>query len=107
LRIDSFFLLTSVNILESILIGSGIAVFILSSIKYIDQIYSYTLENDLFNLLKMIRPDIRFLGDDYKNKNITGEELNISLHYIDRSHNWSTTKFKELIYNQIKNGKNI
>lgn len=80
---------------------------ILSSIKYIDQIYSYTLENDLFNLLKMIIPDIRFLGDDYKNKNITGEELNISLHYIDRSHNWSTTKFKELIYNQIKNGKNI
>jgi glycerol-3-phosphate cytidylyltransferase len=76
---------------------------ILTSIKYIDQIYSYTLENDLFNLLKTIKPDIRFLGDDYKNKPITGYELNIPVHYIDRSHGWSTTKFKKL----IKNGKNI
>jgi len=76
---------------------------ILSSIKYINQIYSYTLEEDLFNLLKIIKPDIRFLGDDYKNKNITGKELNIPIYYIDRSHGWSTTKFKEL----IKNGKNI
>ena len=74
---------------------------ILTSIKYIDQIYSYTLENDLFNLLKTIKPDIRFLGDDYKSKLITGYELNIPVHYIDRSHGWSTTKFKKL----IKNGK--
>lgn len=74
---------------------------ILSSIRYIDQIYPYELENDLFNLLKEIKPDIRFLGDDYKNKNITGKELNIPIHYIDRSHDWSTTKFKELIKNQL------
>lgn len=76
---------------------------ILTSIKYIDQIHPYRLENDLFNLLKTIKPDIRFLGDDYKNKNVTGEELNIPIHYVNRSHGWSTTKFKEL----IKNGKDI
>jgi glycerol-3-phosphate cytidylyltransferase len=70
---------------------------ILMSIKYIDQIYSYELENDLFNLLKDIKPDIRFLGDDYKDKNITGGELNIPIHYFNRDHNWSTTKFKKLI----------
>jgi glycerol-3-phosphate cytidylyltransferase len=72
---------------------------ILSSIKYIDLIYPYTLENDLFNLLKTIKPDIRFLGDDYKNKSITGQELNIPIHYIDRSHGWSSTKYKQLILN--------
>ncbi len=72
---------------------------ILSSIKYIDLIYPYTLENDLFNLLKTIKPDIRFLGDDYKNKSITGQELNIPIHYVDRSHGWSSTKYKQLILN--------
>jgi glycerol-3-phosphate cytidylyltransferase len=75
---------------------------ILSSIKYIDQIYPYELETDLFELLKNIKPDIRFLGDDYKNKPITGEELNIPIHYIDRSHGWSSTKHKQLILNYFK-----
>lgn len=72
---------------------------ILSSIKYIDKIYPYKLENDLINLLKEVNPNIRFLGDDYKNKPITGQELNIPLYYLDRSHGWSTTKFKKLIKN--------
>lgn len=72
---------------------------ILSSIKYIDKIYPYKLENDLINVLKEVNPNIRFLGDDYKNKSITGQELNIPLYYLDRSHGWSTTKFKKLIKN--------
>lgn len=74
---------------------------ILSSIKYINEIYLYSLEKDLFNLLKTIKPDIRFLGDDYKNKLINGKELNIPIYYVDRSHGWSTTKFKKLIKNQL------
>ena len=41
--------------------------------------------------------DVRFLGDDYKNKSFTGDDLNIPIHYLDRSHGWSTTKFKKLI----------
>ena len=41
--------------------------------------------------------DVRFLGDDYQGKEFTGMELNIPIHYLDRSHGWSTTKYKELI----------
>jgi glycerol-3-phosphate cytidylyltransferase len=74
---------------------------ILDSIKYIDQIYLYELEEDLINLLKMIKPDIRFLGDDYKNKHITGWELGINIQYINRTHEWSATKFKRLINKQF------
>lgn len=70
---------------------------ILSSIRYIDQIYPYKLESDLVKLIKKINPEIRFLGDDYKNKMITGQELNIPIYYINRSHGWSTTRFKQLI----------
>jgi glycerol-3-phosphate cytidylyltransferase len=70
---------------------------ILESIKYIFKIHTYKTEDDLINLLKEIKPDIRFLGDDYKNKEHTGNFLNIPIHYLDRSHGWSTTLFKQKI----------
>lgn len=70
---------------------------ILKSIKYIDYVYSYTYESELVQLLKGIYPDIRFLGDDYKGKSYTGFELNLPIHYLNRDHGWSTTKFKNLI----------
>jgi glycerol-3-phosphate cytidylyltransferase len=75
---------------------------ILQSIKYIDSIITYNTEEDLLKILIDTKPDIRFLGDDYIGKEITGGELNIPIHYIGRSHGWSTTKFKNKIYTQIK-----
>lgn len=74
---------------------------VLTSIKYVDYIHPYTSEARLVDTLQAVRPDIRFLGDDYIGKSITGQELNIPIHYLDRSHGWSTTKFKQLIYNQM------
>lgn len=79
---------------------------VLKSLMYVDEIYSYNGEEDLYKLLEEVDPDVRFLGDDYKGKKITGEDLNIQIVYLDRSHGWSTTKFKTLIHEQI-NGKNI
>ena len=70
---------------------------ILSSIKQIDRIIPYQTEADLFEILKAEHIDIRFLGDDYKGKSFTGDDLNIPIYYLDRSHGWSTTKFKKLI----------
>lgn len=74
---------------------------ILLAFKYVDFIHPYTTETNLVNLLKTLNPDIRFLGDDYIGKSITGGELNIPIHYLDRSHGWSTTKFKNLIHKQL------
>ena len=70
---------------------------ILSSLKQIDQIIPYKLETDLYELLLNLDIDIRFLGDDYKSKPFTGDDLNIPIHFLDRSHGWSTTKFKNKI----------
>tara|TARA_B100001564_G_scaffold160839_1_gene135229 strand:- start:2228 stop:2641 length:414 start_codon:yes stop_codon:yes gene_type:complete len=69
----------------------------LESIKYVDDVIRYTYEEQLYDLLKLGQFDIRFLGDDYKNKPFTGDDLKVPIHYIDRSHGWSTTKFKRLI----------
>jgi glycerol-3-phosphate cytidylyltransferase len=78
---------------------------ILSSIKYIDDIKTYNTEEELILLLKVLKPNIRFLGEDYINKKITGSELEIPIHYFERKHNWSSTKLKKLIYNQILNSE--
>lgn len=77
---------------------------ILLSIKHIDDIIPYKTEQDLLTLLKqnidMI--DIRFIGEDYIDKDFTGKELNIPTHVIKRNHGWSATKYKKLIYEEFK-----
>ena len=72
-------------------------ILILSSLNQVDEIISYTTEAELLLLLKSHKIDIRFLGDDYIDKEFTGMELNIPIHYLDRSHGWSTTRYKELL----------
>ena len=69
-------------------------------------IISYNTEEELLILLKGIKPDIRFMGDDYIGKRFTGDELEIPIHWISRSHGWSTTKFKKLIAESYEKGNN-
>ena len=75
---------------------------ILKSLNQVDNIMVYDVEDGLYKLIQHIRPDVRFLGDDYKNKPFTGDDLNVRVHYLDRSHGWSTTKYKKMISETIK-----
>ena len=74
---------------------------VLSSIRYIDDIQSYTYESELYELIIRGEYSVRFLGDDYRGKSFTGDDLNISIYYLNRDHGWSTTKFKNLIAKTI------
>ena len=73
----------------------------LESLIYVDDVIRYTYEEQLLDLLKMGEFDIRFLGDDYINKPFTGDNLKIPIHYMNRDHGWSTTKFKRLIADSL------
>lgn len=73
---------------------------VVESIKYVDEVLEYNSEQELYDLLKSRKIDIRFLGDDYKGRPITGDDLGIPVQYIDRSHGYSTTRTIEAI---IKN----
>lgn len=64
-------------------------------------ILSYNTEEELLFLIESINPDVRFLGDDYVGEEYTGKELGILIHWISRSHGWSTTKFKQKIADSI------
>jgi glycerol-3-phosphate cytidylyltransferase len=74
----------------------------LKSFVQINEIITYRTEAELYELIKNKEINIRFLGDDYKGKKFTGIDLNIPIHYLDRSHGWSTTKFKKMIANSIE-----
>ena len=62
---------------------------------------TYNTEEELLQLIKSLNPDIRVLGDDYIGKTYTGDDLGIPVKWIDRSHGWSTTKYKQAIAESI------
>lgn len=70
-------------------------------------ILTYNTEAELEFLLKSIEPDVRFLGIDYQFEEFTGKHLNIPVHYISRTHGWSTTKYKQLIADEVQRSSNI
>ena len=69
----------------------------LEAVKYIDKIIIYETENDLYKLLLDLNPDIRILGSDYKGKSFTGDDLDITIYYHDRNHNYSSTNLRKKI----------
>jgi glycerol-3-phosphate cytidylyltransferase len=70
------------------------------AIKYVDEVVTYQTEEDLLNLIEFYKPDVRILGDDYIGKRFTGDHMPIEVIYTTRSHNWSTTRIKDLITKQ-------
>ena len=73
----------------------------LMAIQYVDDVYTYQTEEELYELIKFWKPDVRILGEDYIGKeSFTGDDLPPSIVYTSRSHGWSTTKLKDLITRQ-------
>jgi len=73
---------------------------ILRAIKYIDDIVVYQAEDTFLSYLDDY--DIRFLGEDYIDGSYTGKDLKIKVVFIDRNHDYSTTKLKRKIYESLK-----
>ena len=69
----------------------------LAAVKYVDEIIPYSTEQDLSNLLKALPIDIRIIGEDYRDKDFTGKELNIPLYYNKREHDWSSSALRKKI----------
>ena len=70
----------------------------LKAVKYIDEIIKYETEEELFQLLKLIRPSIRILGSDYRDERyFTGQELNIPIYFHERNHNYSSSNLRKKI----------
>lgn len=62
----------------------------LQSNTYVDELIVIDSEDDLLNALKIIKPDIRFVGKEYEGKTHTGSDLGQKIHYNERNHNYSS-----------------
>lgn len=69
-----------------------------SSNRYIDMIIPYDTEQDLEDMLKIIMPDVRFVGEEYKGKNFTGSEIEgIKIVYNKRQHSFSSSSLRKRV----------
>lgn len=69
----------------------------LSAVKYVDEVIPYDTERSLLDLLESTPIDVRFIGEDYKDKHFTGEELPIKVFYTNRKHSFSTTSLRNRV----------
>jgi glycerol-3-phosphate cytidylyltransferase len=70
----------------------------LQACKYVDEILVYETEYDLLQLIKTQTLHIRFLSEEYMNRDFTGKQYcidnGIELHYHKRQHNYSSSELR-------------
>ena len=80
----------------------------LQACKYVDEILVYETEFDLLQLLKTQKIHIRFLSDEYLNRDFTGKQWcianGIELHYHKRDHIYSSSELRKRTH-QLENQK--
>ena len=70
----------------------------LSSISYVDMIIPFSSEQDIIDMVLVIKPDIRIVGEEYKDIEHTGKGL-CPIFYNSRKHSFSSTELRERVKN--------
>ena len=74
----------------------------LQACRYVDEILVYETEFDLLNLIQTQKIDIRFLSEEYINRDFTGKQYcmdnGIEIHYHKRQHTYSSTDLRQRTY---------
>jgi glycerol-3-phosphate cytidylyltransferase len=85
----------------------------LQGCKYVDEILVYSTEFDLLQLIMTQKIDIRFLSEEYLNRDFTGKDYciknGIELHYHKRGHIYSSSELRERTakLEKMKNNENL
>ncbi len=78
----------------------------LDSCKYVDEVIVYATEKDLLDILHSYPIDVRIVGDEYKDKEFTGKNLeHIEMYYNSRKHSFSTTELRHRVIERYKKEK--
>lgn len=70
---------------------------IMENCKLVDEVIGYNSEDELVEIMKIRKIDVRFLGEDYRGKAITGTDLIPKIHYTQRGHGLSTSAYRKQI----------
>ena len=75
----------------------------LQACKYVDEILLYNTEYDLEQLIKTQKIDIRFLSEEYINRDFTAKQYcldnGIEIHYHKRKHIFSSSELRARVEN--------
>jgi glycerol-3-phosphate cytidylyltransferase len=74
---------------------------VLQSVRHVDEVIYYDGEEALTQLMEQGNFQVRFLGDDYRGRPITAPHAIAHIHYIDRSHGYSTSGIVERITTRL------
>jgi glycerol-3-phosphate cytidylyltransferase len=79
----------------------------LKACKHVDEIVPYATEQDLEDILRSFKIDVRIIGEEYQDKNFTGraycEEKGIELYYNKRDHRFSSSGLRKVVAEKEKN----
>ncbi len=76
----------------------------LKGCKFVDEIVPYATEQDLEDILRAFKIDVRIVGEEYREKDFTGrtycEEKGIALYFNKRNHRFSSSGLRNEIANK-------
>jgi len=76
----------------------------LKACKHVDEIVPYATEQDLEDILRAFKIDVRIVGEEYKDKTFTGrtfcEENGIELYFNKRNHRFSSSGLRKEVLNK-------
>lgn len=73
----------------------------LNALKFVNEIVPYQTEEDLIDILELFQIDVRFLGEEYREKEFTGKDVcrkrGVELHFNKRDHRFSTSGLRKRV----------
>lgn len=81
----------------------------LNALKFVDEIVPYQTEEDVIDILELFNVHIRFLGEEYRDKDFTGKDVcrkrDIDLHFNKRDHRFSSSDLRKRVHDAEQNKK--
>jgi glycerol-3-phosphate cytidylyltransferase len=75
----------------------------LKGCRFVDEIVPYTTEQDLEDILRSFKIDVRIVGDEYREKDFTAktycEGKGIELYFNRRDHRFSSSSLRKEVFN--------
>ena len=79
----------------------------LKGCRFVDEIVPYATEQDLVDILRSFKIDVRIIGDEYINQKFTGreycEEKGIELYFNSRDHRFSSSGLRQEVRDKEEN----
>jgi len=73
----------------------------LNAVKFVDEIVPYETESDVTDILELFDLDIRFLGEEYREKEFTGKDIcrkrGVQLYFNKRDHRFSSSGLRKRV----------